>query len=121
MRVGVTIPAYELSSRRPKTFAEMAEDAVRAEQLGYDSAWVMDHILVERDGRRRGAGPAVRAGYNDAPASAEEPLERIGARAGRILASPDHDHWTARILRAHDSERAGCAWSNDDDAGVVSL
>ena len=57
MKVGVTIPAYELASRRPKTFAEMAEDAIRAEQLGYDSAWVMDHILVERDGNRRGAGP----------------------------------------------------------------
>lgn len=57
MKVGVTIPAYELSSRRPKTFAEMADDVVRAEQLGYDSAWVMDHILIERDGVRRGAGP----------------------------------------------------------------
>ena len=57
MKVGVTVPAYELASRRPRSFQEMAADVLRAEQLGYDSAWVMDHILVERDGRRRGAGP----------------------------------------------------------------
>src|SRR5438105_9806870 len=57
MKVGVTVPAYELASRQPRSFQEMAADVLRAEQLGYDSAWVMDHILVERDGRRRGAGP----------------------------------------------------------------
>ena len=27
-----------------------------------------------------------------------------------------HAHWTARILRAHESERAGCARSNEHDA-----
>ena len=55
--MGLTIPAYELSSRRPKTFQEMADNALRAEELGYDSVWAMDHIFVERDGRRRPAGP----------------------------------------------------------------
>jgi alkanesulfonate monooxygenase SsuD/methylene tetrahydromethanopterin reductase-like flavin-dependent oxidoreductase (luciferase family) len=57
MKVGVTIPAYELGSRRPKTFLEMADTALRAEELGYDSVWAMDHIFIERDGRPRPAGP----------------------------------------------------------------
>jgi alkanesulfonate monooxygenase SsuD/methylene tetrahydromethanopterin reductase-like flavin-dependent oxidoreductase (luciferase family) len=57
VKVGVTIPAYELSSRRPRSFQAMVEDVLRAEQLGYDSIWVMDHVFVERSGARRGAGP----------------------------------------------------------------
>ncbi|HTE37812.1 MAG TPA: hypothetical protein VK630_14820, partial [Reyranella sp.] len=34
----------------------------------------------------------------------------LPVRLGRIK-----DHWTARILRAQDHERAGCARSNEDD------
>jgi len=57
MRVGVTIAAGDLAPRRPRSFGEMVEDAVEAERLGYDSVWVMDHFLVERDGSRSPAGP----------------------------------------------------------------
>src|SRR5260221_4263801 len=57
MKVGVTIPAYELGSGRGRTFEAMAEDLVAAEQLGYDSAWVMDHFFVERGSRRVLGGP----------------------------------------------------------------
>jgi alkanesulfonate monooxygenase SsuD/methylene tetrahydromethanopterin reductase-like flavin-dependent oxidoreductase (luciferase family) len=32
--------------------SQIADDIVRAEQLGYDSAWIMDHILIERPGGR---------------------------------------------------------------------
>jgi alkanesulfonate monooxygenase SsuD/methylene tetrahydromethanopterin reductase-like flavin-dependent oxidoreductase (luciferase family) len=57
MKVGVTIPAYDLGSGRGRTFEAMAEDLVAAEQLGYDSAWVMDHFFVERGSRRVLGGP----------------------------------------------------------------
>jgi alkanesulfonate monooxygenase SsuD/methylene tetrahydromethanopterin reductase-like flavin-dependent oxidoreductase (luciferase family) len=57
MKVGVTIPAYELRSVRPRTFEEMVTDVVAAESLGYDSVWVMDHFFVERGGNRILGGP----------------------------------------------------------------
>jgi alkanesulfonate monooxygenase SsuD/methylene tetrahydromethanopterin reductase-like flavin-dependent oxidoreductase (luciferase family) len=57
MKVGVTIPAYELRSGRPRAFEEMVADAVAAEGLGYDSVWVMDHFFVERGGNRILGGP----------------------------------------------------------------
>ena len=57
MKIGVTIPAYDLATGRARSFREMLDDAVGAEKLGYDSVWVMDHILVERGGTRRFAGP----------------------------------------------------------------
>ena len=44
MKVGVTIPAYELASGRARSIAEMVEDVVAAERLGYDSVWVMDQL-----------------------------------------------------------------------------
>jgi alkanesulfonate monooxygenase SsuD/methylene tetrahydromethanopterin reductase-like flavin-dependent oxidoreductase (luciferase family) len=57
MKVGVTIPAYEIASGRARALAEMVEDVVAAERLGYDSAWVMDHFFVERGSRRVLGGP----------------------------------------------------------------
>jgi len=57
MKVGVTIPASDLSPRRQRSFQEMVADAVEAERLGYDSVWVMDHVFVERDGAVSPAGP----------------------------------------------------------------
>ena len=57
MKVGLTIAAGDLAPRRARAFAEMVEEAVEAERLGYDSVWVMDHILIERDGSRSPAGP----------------------------------------------------------------
>ena len=69
MKVGVTIPAADLATGRPRSFQEMVADVVSAEALGYDSAWVMDHVLLERDGVRSAAGP--------------EPLTLLGYLAGR--------------------------------------
>src|SRR5438067_5669308 len=57
MKIGITIAAADLAPRRARTFHEMVDDAVEAERLGYDSVWVMDHVLVERDGSRSPAGP----------------------------------------------------------------
>lgn len=44
MRVGVTLPAAS-SLTRPEAIAELAASA---EELGYASAWVSDHVLVPR-------------------------------------------------------------------------
>jgi alkanesulfonate monooxygenase SsuD/methylene tetrahydromethanopterin reductase-like flavin-dependent oxidoreductase (luciferase family) len=57
MKVGVTIPAYELGSGRARSFEAMVGDAVSAERLGYDSVWVMDHFFIDRGGRRFVGGP----------------------------------------------------------------
>jgi alkanesulfonate monooxygenase SsuD/methylene tetrahydromethanopterin reductase-like flavin-dependent oxidoreductase (luciferase family) len=57
MKVGITIPAYELASGRARNFEDMAGDVVAAERLGYDSAWVMDHFFFQRGSRRVLGGP----------------------------------------------------------------
>ena len=57
MKIGVTIPAFELASGRARSFAQMAEEAVAAEGLGYDSVWVMDHVFIDRGAKRILGGP----------------------------------------------------------------
>jgi alkanesulfonate monooxygenase SsuD/methylene tetrahydromethanopterin reductase-like flavin-dependent oxidoreductase (luciferase family) len=54
MRVGLALPAYDIETGRAVSVPELAEMAVRAEELGFDSAWLMDHHFIERDGRRLG-------------------------------------------------------------------
>jgi alkanesulfonate monooxygenase SsuD/methylene tetrahydromethanopterin reductase-like flavin-dependent oxidoreductase (luciferase family) len=73
MKVGVTIPAYDLGSGRARSFSEMADEAVAAEDLGYDSVWVMDHVFLDRGGKRTTGGPEPLAF-----------LSHVAARTGRI-------------------------------------
>jgi alkanesulfonate monooxygenase SsuD/methylene tetrahydromethanopterin reductase-like flavin-dependent oxidoreductase (luciferase family) len=49
---------------------QVSGDVQRAERLGYESAWVMDHIFIQRDGRR-GAGhdPLIALGHASAGTS----------------------------------------------------
>ncbi len=47
MKVGITIAANDFTNRR-RSLAQMVDSAVRAEELGYDSVWVMDHIFIDR-------------------------------------------------------------------------
>lgn len=61
MRVGLALPHYDFSlpDGGPISFARVAEQARRAEALGFDSVWVSDHFFasLERyggDGRRYG-------------------------------------------------------------------
>jgi len=39
---------YDYESYRTKTLSEIADQAVRAERLGFDSVWVMDHVFIQR-------------------------------------------------------------------------
>src|SRR5579871_2855695 len=52
MKVGVTLKMYDYRTYAPKPVAEIARQATRAEELGYDSVWVMDHLLIQRGERR---------------------------------------------------------------------
>jgi probable F420-dependent oxidoreductase len=57
MRVGLALPHYDFSLPRggPITFDAVAEVAVRAERLGFDSLWMSDHLFASLE--RYGGGP----------------------------------------------------------------
>jgi alkanesulfonate monooxygenase SsuD/methylene tetrahydromethanopterin reductase-like flavin-dependent oxidoreductase (luciferase family) len=48
MRIGLALPQYDYSvpGESPLTFATLAAHAVRAEELGYDSLWLSDHLFL---------------------------------------------------------------------------
>lgn len=48
MRVGLALPHYDFSlpGGGAISFARVAEEAVRAERLGFDSVWVSDHFFA---------------------------------------------------------------------------
>ena len=48
MKIGVTLKMYDYATYRPKSPAEIADQARKAEELGFDSVWVMDHVLIQR-------------------------------------------------------------------------
>jgi len=52
VKVGVTLKMYEYATYRPKRLAEIAQQARLAEQIGFDSVWVMDHVFIQRPGGR---------------------------------------------------------------------
>ena len=64
LRIGLALPAYDTDRSAPTTLARLAEYAIQAEQLGYDSVWLMDHFWVEREhGREAGHDPLVALAY----------------------------------------------------------
>lgn len=52
VKVGVTLKMYGYRTYAPKPLADIARQAARAEELGYDSVWVMDHAFIQRGDRR---------------------------------------------------------------------
>ena len=52
MKVGVYLQVLDLESGQAIPLAELAARAARAEALGFDSVWVMDHFFFEWQGRR---------------------------------------------------------------------
>lgn len=52
VKVGVTLKMYDYTTYRPKPLADIAQQARRAEETGFDSVWVMDHLFIQRPGGR---------------------------------------------------------------------
>jgi probable F420-dependent oxidoreductase len=75
MRIGLTLPHYDFSlpGVRPITFEAVAEQAVRAERLGFDSVWVSDHFFASLD----------RYGGGDTLYGTLEPLTTLGGLTAR--------------------------------------
>jgi probable F420-dependent oxidoreductase len=73
MRFGLTLPHYgfSLPGGAPITFEAVADSAIRAERLGFDSVWISDHFFYSFG--RYGADPA--------PIASIEPLTAIAGLA----------------------------------------
>ena len=52
VKVGVTLKMYDYRTYAPTPMGDIARQARDAEALGYDSVWVMDHLLIQRGYRR---------------------------------------------------------------------
>lgn len=75
MRIGLSLPHYgfSLPGGAPITFEAMADRAVRAEGLGFDSLWVSDHFFYS----------FARYGADPTPIDALEPLTSLAGLAMR--------------------------------------
>jgi probable F420-dependent oxidoreductase len=73
MQVGLALPHYDFSlpGDAPISFARVAEQAVRAEGLGFDSVWISDHFFASLD----------RYGGDDTRYGSLEPLTTLAALA----------------------------------------
>ena len=64
MKVGVFVQTTEADSRRMFGVEEVTGQIVQAEKLGFDSAWVADHLFVETPiGRCAGHDPMVQLAH----------------------------------------------------------
>ena len=75
MRIGLALPHYDFSlpGVSPVRFEPVAEQAIRAERLGFDSVWVSDHLFASLE---RYGGDGTRYG-------SLEPLTTLAALAQR--------------------------------------
>lgn len=75
MRVGLALPHYDFSlpDGGPVSFERVAEVALRAERLGFDSVWVSDHFFASLE---RYGGP-------ETPQGSLEPLSTLAGLAVR--------------------------------------
>src|SRR5438552_15001757 len=75
MRLGLALPHYDfsLTGRRPISFEDVAEYAVLAEELGFDSVWVSDHLFWS----------IARYGGSEEPQGTLEPMTTLAALATR--------------------------------------
>ena len=48
----MTLKLYDYRTYAPKPMAEVVAQARLAEEIGFDSVWVMDHVFIQRGGRR---------------------------------------------------------------------
>jgi probable F420-dependent oxidoreductase len=73
MRIGLALPHYDFSlpGVSPIRFEALAEVAVRAERLGFDTVWMSDHLFASLG----------RYGGGDEPYGSLEPLSTLAALA----------------------------------------
>ncbi len=76
MRIGLALPQYDYSvpGDSPLRFETIADHARRAEQVGFDSLWLSDHLFLDL---AKYGGPPTRYG-------AFEPIATLGALAGIV-------------------------------------
>ena len=76
MRIGLALPQYDYSvpGESPLRYETVAAHARRAEDLGFDSLWLSDHVYLDL---AKYGGPADRFG-------AFEPIATLGALAGEV-------------------------------------
>lgn len=94
MKYGASVQVWQPDAGM-RHVRQVVDDIERAEQLGYDSAWVMDHIFIEREGgRATGHDPLVML----ANAAARTSRIRLGPL---VLGGPFRPVWqTAREAAA---------------------
>ena len=64
LKVGLALPAYDPDNSAPTSLPRLADYANEAEQLGYDSVWLMDHFWLDRgQGREAGHEPLIALAY----------------------------------------------------------
>ena len=73
MRIGLALPQYDYSvaGESPLTWPTLAAHAVRAEELGYDSLWLSDHLFLD----------IAKYGGTDDVQGAFEPIATLAALA----------------------------------------
>jgi probable F420-dependent oxidoreductase len=73
MRLGLALPHYDFSfpDSGPLSWVRLRDAAVRAERLGFDSAWVSDHFFLT----------LARYGGDDEPRGSLEPMTSLAALA----------------------------------------
>lgn len=76
MRFGLALPQYDYSvpGESPLTYATVADHARRAEDLGFDSLWLSDHLFLD----------IAKYGGTDERYGAFEPIATLGALAGVV-------------------------------------
>src|SRR6478672_1421276 len=76
MRLGLALPQYDYSlpDENPLSFERIAEYARRADELGFDSLWLSDHLFLDLE---KYGGTAERFG-------AYEPLTTLAALASVV-------------------------------------
>jgi FMNH2-dependent dimethyl sulfone monooxygenase len=52
VKVGVTLKMYDYATYAPRPVADIARQARLAEDIGFDSVWVMDHVFIQRPNGR---------------------------------------------------------------------
>jgi alkanesulfonate monooxygenase SsuD/methylene tetrahydromethanopterin reductase-like flavin-dependent oxidoreductase (luciferase family) len=69
VKIGITVPQAESDDGITPRYAAIRAAALRAEREGYDSIWIMDHLLFQWEGQpRRGVweGPTILAALAEA-------------------------------------------------------